>query len=86
MNGRCEAHTFNDMVIILKKNITDTPTMEKRIMLDNTSYIRKKYHLKYSKNMVFLCGINQSTHLLFDSPADMNLFIEQIQKIIRNLE
>ena len=74
------------MIVVLKKNNTDTPTLEKRIMLDNASYLRRKIHLKYSKNMVYICGVNQSTHLLFDSPADINLFCEQIQKIIANLQ
>ena len=75
-SSHCELHTFNDLLIVLKKNHTDVPSLEKRIFLDHSSYVRRKAHLKYSKNMVYLCGANQSAHLEFDSPADMRLFVD----------
>jgi len=73
------------MVIILSKGSNDSQLL-KRIVLDHTSYILRKRHLKYSKNMVFVCGSTQSAHLKFDNPADMGLFIENIKNIIRTLQ
>jgi hypothetical protein len=78
-------HTFNDMLIVLKKHGESTPQMGKRILLDHTSYVTRKRHLKYSKNMVMVCGFKQSTHLKFDTPADMNVFVDNVQSIINSL-
>lgn len=74
------------MILILSKTYNDSPQLLKRVAIDHTSYILRKRHLKYSKNMVFLCGATQSVHLKFENPADMGLFIENIKNIIRSLQ
>jgi hypothetical protein len=86
MNNKCEAHTLSDMLIVLSKGNSDSQNLLKRIALDHTSYVLRKRHLKYSKNMIFLCGATQSVHLKFDNPADMGLFIENVKNIIRSLQ
>lgn len=64
------------MIIVLKyHNNEEIPKLWKRINIDHMSFAIPKNDLKYYKNMVLLCGSDQSAHLQFDSPADRRLFL-----------
>jgi len=54
------------MLLITKKNKDGkTDEVYKRLELNQTSFAAEKYHLKYSKNIVFVCGNCESVHLAF---------------------
>ena len=82
---KCELHSFSDMLILLRNTGGDSQQLWKRIMMDHTSYVYRKSDLKLARNMVLVCGVSQAAHFKFDTPADLGLFIENVNLIISQL-
>lgn len=78
-------HIFNDMILLLRKENEGVPHLAKKLLLDSASFVHAKKHLKYCKNLVFVCGSTQSLHLEFATSADSELFSEYLENQIAKL-
>ena len=70
------------MILIIKANCIEPV---KRLYLDCSSFTKIKGHLKFYKNFIFLCGIDESIHLQFENSADVEHFSSEINIVIKNL-